>query len=165
MKIFDYRGVPLQKPLWQEGGVTIDCGAARNRHLQVAGLDGYELNVEIVEVKEDSESFEEDDEGVDLLGITEEEDEDLEDDEDEEFLREVDTCPDFPHGCEECEEYGCTGPDDEPDPEHATMPELVARIRKKGSKRWKELGEADPFLEKRPALCRFLTQIEDTHSV
>ncbi|MFO8071518.1 MAG: hypothetical protein R6V85_06545 [Polyangia bacterium] len=163
----DYRGVPFLKALWQKGGVTIDCAAARNRHLRVDHLDGYELNVELIEVPLDPELYEEDfdEEEIDLLGMTDEEEEELLDEEEERIIREEDECPDYPHGCEECEEYGCTGPDDEPDPEHATMPELVARIRKKGSKRWKALGETDPFLEKHPALCRFLTQIEDTHGV
>lgn len=157
-KIIDDRGVPTLKALWH--GVLIDCDTHDNRHLQLAGLEGHELLIELVE-EEDEEyeergtkegEEEEDDDGIDYTGA------DADDGEED-----PEECDGYPDDCEGCQELECSGPDAYPEDAEVLVTDFVLRIRQKPDGEWYECD--DSWIEENPALCRFLNQINNTHGL
>lgn len=142
-------GIPGLHALFQ--GVVIDCDETENRHLQQASdLRGHELFIKLQEVESPGEEEE----------VEEEEEEEAEetDDEDEDDLDLE--CDLHPNGCPTCESFTCTGPD-----VFDACHDLEARlsIREKKGAEWFDI--TFEWLEERPALCRFLNQIQDTYDL
>jgi hypothetical protein len=149
-------GIPSLKELY--AGVMIDVDSSTNRHLQMSGLSGRRIYLEMVEepsdFDDDEEAEEEEDENFDPMGLAP--DTDLVDEEDEEVG--WTPCAEYPDGCLHCEDIECWHDGDAPIDDEVFDERLRVAIL------WPALGDvprdmSEEEIEQNPALCRFLSQI------
>ena len=130
------KGIPTVKELYQ--GFIVNMNKPQNRHLKLAGLEGWKYCFELHEGQ-----FDEDDEDFDIG-----EEEPFDEDDDSE------TCDD--QDCETCKRYICLDTDsDIEEQEDVYYPYLVITKSKNG-KKW---SKVDIMKIDNEPLCRFLNQI------